>query len=78
MFQNESIHIRAQKNRHFEKLKKFNPTFFCMNDTEYADDNDRMKLKVWLSTRFPEKSSLRSKGILKICKSMCGTQYILQ
>lgn len=27
-----------------------------MNDTEYADDNNRMKLKVWLSTRFPEKS----------------------
>ena len=27
-----------------------------MNDTEYADDNDRMKLKMWLNTRFPEKS----------------------
>ena len=52
----ESLHIHIQKDRHFEKLKKFNPTFFCMNDTEYADDNDRMKLKVWLSTRFPEKS----------------------
>ena len=52
----ESIHIHIQKDRHFEKLKKFNPTFFCMNDTEYADDNDRKKLKVWLSTRFPEKS----------------------
>lgn len=51
-----SLHIHIQKDRHFEKLKKFNPTFFCMNDTEYADDNDRMKLKVWLSTRFPEKS----------------------
>ena len=52
----ESLHIHIQKDRHFEKLKKFNPTFFCMNDTEYADDNDRMKLKVWLSTRFTEKS----------------------
>ena len=52
----ESLHIHIQKDRHFEKLKKFNPTFFCINDTEYADDNDRMKLKVWLSTRFPEKS----------------------
>lgn len=52
----ESLHIHIQKDRHFEKLKKFNPTFFCMNDTEYADDNDRMKLKVWLSNRFPEKS----------------------
>ena len=52
----ESLHVQIQKDRHYEKLKKFNPTFFCMNDTEYADDNDRMKLKMWLSTRFPEKS----------------------
>ena len=40
----------------YDKLKKFNPTFFCMNDTEYADDKDRMKLKAWLNSRFPEKS----------------------
>jgi hypothetical protein len=52
----ESLHIHIQKDRHYEKLKKFNPTFFCMNDTEYADDKDRMKLKIWLNTRFPEKS----------------------
>ena len=52
----ESLHVHIQKDKHYEKLKKFNPTFFCMNDTEYADDNDRMKLKMWLSTRFPEKS----------------------
>lgn len=52
----KSLHVHIQKDRHYEKLKKFNPTFFCMNDTEYADDNDRMKLKMWLSTRFPEKS----------------------
>ena len=31
-----------QKERHYERLEKINPTFFCMNDTEYADDNDRM------------------------------------
>ena len=52
----ESLHVHISKDRHYEKLKKFNPTFFCMNDTEYADDNDRMKLKMWLNTRFPEKS----------------------
>lgn len=52
----KSLHVHIQKDRHYEKLKKFNPTFFCMNDTEYADDNDRMKLKMWLSTRFAEKS----------------------
>ncbi|MGC6479867.1 MAG: stealth family protein [Flavobacteriaceae bacterium] len=52
----ESLHLHIQKDRHYEKLQKFNPTFFCLNDTEYADDNDRKKLKVWLNSRFPEKS----------------------
>ena len=52
----ESLHVHIQKYRHYEKLKKFNPTFFCMNDTEYADDNDRMKLKEWLNNRFANKS----------------------
>jgi hypothetical protein len=52
----ESLHVHIQKDKHYRKLKKFNPTFFCMNDTEHADENDRMKLKMWLNTRFPEKS----------------------
>jgi hypothetical protein len=56
----ESLHIHIQKDRHYEKLKNFNPTFFCMNDTEYADDNDRMKLKVWLNSRFTEKSGFEN------------------
>lgn len=52
----ESLHVHIQKERHFEKLEKINPTFFCMNDTEYADENDRVRLKVWLNNRFPKKS----------------------
>ena len=52
----DSLHVHIQKERHYEKLEKINPTFFCMNDTEYADDNDRMKLKEWLNNRFPKKS----------------------
>ena len=52
----DSLHVHIQKERHYEKLEKINPTFFCMNDTEYADDNHRMKLKEWLNNRFPKKS----------------------
>ena len=52
----DSLHVHIQKERHYERLEKINPTFFCMNDTEYADDNDRMKLKEWLNNRFPKKS----------------------
>ena len=52
----DSLHVHIQKERHYKRLEKINPTFFCMNDTEYADDNDRMKLKEWLNNRFPKKS----------------------
>ena len=52
----ESLHVHIQKERHYEKLEKINPTFFCMNDTEYADENDRVRLKVWLNNRFAKKS----------------------
>ena len=52
----DSLHVHIQKERHYERLEKINPTFFCMNDTEYADDNDRMKLKEWLNNRFANKS----------------------
>ena len=51
-----SLHVHIQNYRHYEKLKKYNPTFFCMNDTEYANENDRIKLKVWLNKRFSQKS----------------------
>lgn len=56
----ESLHVHIQKDRHYEKLEKLNPTFFCMNDTEYANDNDRIKLRVWLNDRFPEKSEFEN------------------
>ena len=52
----ESLHVHIQKERHYEKLEKINPTFFCMNDNEYANENDRVRLKVWLNNRFPKKS----------------------
>ena len=52
----DSLHVHIQKERHYERLEKINPTFFCLNDTEYADDNDRIKLKEWLNNRFAKKS----------------------
>lgn len=37
-------------------LDKYCPMFFCMNDSEYATDNDRMMEKAYLEKRFPNKS----------------------
>ena len=56
----DSLHVHIQKERHYERLEKINPTFFCMNDTEYADDNDRMKLKEWLNNRFLKNPNSRN------------------
>lgn len=53
----ESMHLLIHKKRHYERLEKYCPIFFCMNDSEYADDNDRIMAKNYLEKRFPQKSS---------------------
>lgn len=54
--QRESLRIHIQNKRHYEKLRKYNPIFFCMNDSEYAHDDDREYAKSFLAQRFPDKS----------------------
>ncbi len=53
----ESMLLMIHKDRHYHKFEKQNPTFFCMNDSEYATDEDRMKEKAYLEKRFPDKAS---------------------
>ena len=55
--QKESMMVMIHKPRHYERLDKYRPLFFCMNDSEYATDDDRMREKAYLEKRFPEKSS---------------------
>lgn len=52
-----SMHVLIHKESHYRKLEKYHPMLFCMNDSEYATDDDRMKAKAYLENRFPEKSS---------------------
>ena len=40
----------------YEKFEKYNPTFFCMNDSQYANDEDRKLVTVFLNKLFPDKS----------------------
>lgn len=54
--QNESMLISIHKRHHYKKLEKKCPAFFCMNDSEYAQDNDRIFAKDYLEKRFPLKS----------------------
>ncbi len=46
----ESMHVAIHKKHHYA------PLFFCMNDSEYANDSDRKRMHQYLEQRFPIKS----------------------
>ena len=52
----ESMYVKIHRQRYYRLLEKHNPTLFCLNDSEYATDNDRMLEKAYLEKRFPNKS----------------------
>lgn len=52
----ESIHLKIHKKQDYRKLEKFQPLFFCMNDSEYANDKDRIMAKIYLEEHYPNKS----------------------
>ena len=54
--QRTSFRFLIYKKSHYGKMRRFNPTFFCMNDSEYATDSDRQRVTEFLEERFPEKS----------------------
>lgn len=54
--QKESLRIHIQNRSHYKKLENYNPLFFCMNDSEYANDEDRRYSARFLKKRFPGKS----------------------
>ncbi len=54
--QKESMLVRIHKPKDYRKLQENCPTFFCMNDSEYANDQDRITAKAFLEQIFPKKS----------------------
>ncbi len=55
--QRTSFRLHIDNRRLYEKFKKYNPVFFCMNDSEFANDDDRAYADDFRSTLFPDKSS---------------------
>ncbi len=53
---NESCRIRIQKSNFMNYILKYNPTLFCLNDTQHANNEDRKQIKPFLLTLYPEKS----------------------
>lgn len=54
--QHTSFRLHINNKRHYEKMKKYNPLLFCMNDSQYANDDDRRRAHEFVSKLFPDKS----------------------
>lgn len=54
---NESMVVMINKEHHYKRLEKYDPMLFCMNDSEFASDEDRLREKEYLEQRFPDKAT---------------------
>lgn len=54
--QHTSFRLQIHKEHHYRRLDRYNPLFFCMNDSEYAAEADRRRSADYLMSRFPDKS----------------------
>ena len=59
--QKESFRCHIEKPYYFDRLIKYNPMLFCLNDCEYADANSHEILKNFLNNKFPQKSKFEKK-----------------
>ncbi|MDL2241484.1 Stealth CR1 domain-containing protein [Bacteroidales bacterium OttesenSCG-928-L03] len=53
----DSFHAQIHKESHYKKLEKYNPLLLCMNDSQYAKDDDRIRAKLFLENHFPVRSA---------------------
>ena len=54
---NESMRISAWSVRYTERMQRFQPKLFCLNDCQHTTDDDRKRIKPFLEELFPEKSA---------------------
>ena len=59
--QKTSFCLQNYKPRHYGKFRKYNPVFFCVNDSEYATDAHRLMTHQFLASRFPVPSSFEKR-----------------
>lgn len=51
-----SFRCHIEKVHYLDDLERKNPIFFCMNDSEFATDEDRKRVTLFLDKKFPDKS----------------------
>lgn len=54
--QKHSFRLHIHKRHLYHKFEQYNPVLFCMNDSEYANDDDRRFAIDYVSRLFPNKS----------------------
>ncbi|MGN0036106.1 MAG: stealth family protein [Bacteroidaceae bacterium] len=54
--QHTSFRLHIDNHKLYDKFLRYNPLLFCMNDSQYSNDTDRKRAKLFLSTYFPHKS----------------------
>ena len=66
-YEKDSVYISVNKKDEEIKmdLNKFNPKMFCLNDSDFTQDEDRIRAKKLLHDMFPEKSYFEKE--VKIC-----------
>lgn len=52
-----SFRIHTHRHINYDKFARYNPTFFCVNDSEHASDEDRRIAGEFLRKLFPDKSA---------------------
>ena len=52
----DSFVVKIHKAKDYQKLLDYQPTFFCMNDSESANNTHRLRSKEMLERLFPKKS----------------------
>lgn len=53
----ESSRINVYSKNYYRYMNRYNPDLFCLNDNQRADDSDRIRIKPFLESLFPYKSS---------------------
>ena len=54
--QHTSFRFHIDNRKLYRKFKKYHPMLFCMNDSQYANDDDRRLASKFVSELFPNKS----------------------
>ncbi len=55
--QHTSFRFHIDNIKQYEKFKRYNPILFCMNDSQFASDDDRRRAASFLADYFPDKSA---------------------